>query len=75
MKQQLSRIGSAGAWAAVGGILAAAAIATASVAPAKAADAPKQTKQPNILFILVDNLGYGELGCYGGGVTRGAPRR
>ena len=27
----------------------------------------------NILFILVDNLGYGELGCYGGGVTRGAP--
>lgn len=30
-------------------------------------------KKPNILFILVDNLGYGEIGCYGGGVTRGAP--
>jgi hypothetical protein len=29
--------------------------------------------KPNILFILVDNLGLGELGCYGGGVTRGAP--
>jgi arylsulfatase A-like enzyme len=29
--------------------------------------------QPNILFILVDNLGYGELGVYGGGETRGAP--
>lgn len=28
--------------------------------------------KPNILFILVDNLGYGELGCYGGGITRGA---
>lgn len=29
--------------------------------------------QPNILFIFVDNLGFGELGCYGGGVVRGAP--
>jgi arylsulfatase len=29
--------------------------------------------KPNILFMLVDNLGYGELGCYGGGITRGAP--
>lgn len=25
------------------------------------------------MFILVDNLGYGELGCYGGGALRGAP--
>jgi arylsulfatase len=29
-------------------------------------------QQPNILFYFVDNLGYGELGCYGGGVLRGA---
>lgn len=28
--------------------------------------------QPNILFYFVDNLGYGELGCYGGGILRGA---
>jgi arylsulfatase A-like enzyme len=29
--------------------------------------------QPNILFILMDNLGYGELGSYGGGIIRGCP--
>lgn len=29
--------------------------------------------QPNIIFMLSDNLGYGDLGCYGGGVIRGAP--
>lgn len=30
-------------------------------------------EKPNIVLILMDNLGYGELGCYGGGITRGAP--
>lgn len=30
-------------------------------------------QKPNIVFILTDNLGYGELGVYGGGVLRGAP--
>ena len=29
--------------------------------------------QPNIVLILADNLGWGELGCYGGGALRGAP--
>ncbi len=31
------------------------------------------SKQPNIVLILADNLGWGELGCYGGGSLRGAP--
>ncbi len=30
-------------------------------------------KQPNIVFFYWDNLGWGEVGCYGGGVLRGAP--
>ncbi|MGH8863301.1 MAG: arylsulfatase [Burkholderiales bacterium] len=29
--------------------------------------------QPNIVLIVADNFGYGELGSYGGGITRGAP--
>ncbi len=29
--------------------------------------------KPNIVLIVADNLGWGELGCYGGGALRGAP--
>ena len=42
--------------------------AVAAVSPASA-----QEKKPNILFILADNLGFGDLGVYGGGELRGAP--
>jgi arylsulfatase A-like enzyme len=29
--------------------------------------------RPNILFVLLDNVGHGDPGCYGGGITRRAP--
>ncbi|KAI9737352.1 MAG: hypothetical protein M1834_009506 [Cirrosporium novae-zelandiae] len=32
----------------------------------------KDPKKPNVIIVLADNLGWGELGCYGGGVLRGA---
>jgi arylsulfatase len=44
------------------------AAAVAVVSPAAA-----QEKKPNILLILADNVGYGDLGVYGGGELRGAP--
>src|SRR5947207_3447091 len=39
---------------------------------ANAQGIPSQSK-PNIVLILMDNFGWGELGVYGGGVLRGAP--
>jgi hypothetical protein len=44
-------------------------VAQAQLPPA----AQSRTALPNIVFILMDNLGFGEVGVYGGGITRGAP--
>lgn len=33
----------------------------------------KNQKKPNVVFILADNVGYGDMGPYGGGELRGAP--
>jgi arylsulfatase A-like enzyme len=35
--------------------------------------APGSDGKPNIVLVLMDNFGYGEIGVYGGGVMRGAP--
>jgi arylsulfatase len=48
---------------------AAALMATSAVMENASAQTPAK---PNIVFILMDNLGYGEVGVYGGGITRGA---
>ena len=34
--------------------------------------APRSETKPNIVLVLMDNFGYGEIGVYGGGVLRGA---
>jgi arylsulfatase len=34
--------------------------------------APGSNTKPNIVLVLMDNFGYGEIGVYGGGVLRGA---
>ena len=48
--------------------------AAALIAPAQAQQQPISAGgKPNIVFNLMDNLGYGEPGCYGGGAIRGAP--
>lgn len=35
--------------------------------------AAQQTQKPNVVFILADNVGYGDMGPYGGGKLRGMP--
>lgn len=47
-------------------------LVAATACSAKPARTQAQTEVPNVVFILTDNLGYGELGAYGGGLTRGA---
>jgi arylsulfatase len=45
------------------------ALAFVLVAPTYAQDQGK----PNVVLVYMDNFGYGELGVYGGGITRGGP--
>ena len=64
MRSTLRRFAAA-AWLAWGGL----AILPLFGVPVAAADEAR----PNVVLLLSDNLGYGEIGAYGGGVLRGAP--
>ena len=44
--------------------------AAIGLSPLSAQDTNRE--KPNVVVIMVDNLGWGELGCYGGGILRGA---
>jgi len=48
-------------------------LVAAAACSAKPARTQAMADAPNVIFILTDNLGYGEVGAYGGGLTRGAP--
>jgi hypothetical protein len=54
-------------------LVTASALAAPSLATAAQAQQQPAGRRPNIVFMLTDNLGYGELGVYGGGILRGAP--
>ncbi len=60
-------------WAAVGGVLAMAVITTTAAVPAKAADAPKLQKKPNILVIWGDDIGMWNVGAYTHGMMGRTP--
>jgi arylsulfatase A-like enzyme len=47
-------------------------LAAAALMHSAAAQVAPEVK-PNVVFILADNVGYGDLGPYGGGELRGAP--
>ncbi len=62
--------------------LGAAAASAASILPGRSRALAGESKgesnmslKPNIIYFHVDNLGLGELGCYGGGKVRGAETR
>ena len=50
-----------------------ASLATGFLMAAAIVGAASAAGKPNIVFMLMDNLGYGEPGVYGGGILRGAP--
>ena len=68
MQQKSNLKNKAVMWAAVGCVLS----ATAVCGTPKAAQA-QEAKKPNVVLMLADNVGWGDIGAYGGGEVRGMP--
>lgn len=49
------------------------AVVLAGSLPATVMAQEGEPERPNVVLMLMDNLGWGEIGAYGGGVLRGAP--
>ncbi|MCK5794782.1 MAG: sulfatase-like hydrolase/transferase, partial [Anaerolineales bacterium] len=59
-------------WAAVGCILAGVSIAATAI-PKNAAAAAQKGDKPNVVLMMSDNIGYGDIGAFQGGAIRGMP--
>ncbi len=72
MKQKPHILTKARKWAAVGCVLAGVTIAIAAT-PQDAAAATQKADKPNVVLMLSDNVGYGDIGAFQGGAIRGVP--
>ncbi len=72
MKQKSNAITKARKWAAVGCVFAGVTFAVVAT-PQSAATASEKSGKPNVVLMLADNVGWGDIGAYGGGGVRGMP--
>jgi arylsulfatase A-like enzyme len=57
----------------IAALMGATALMSVALAGPVSAQAPAQPRKPNIIMIVSDDTGYGDLGPYGGGIGRGMP--
>ncbi|TFG69592.1 MAG: hypothetical protein E4H27_07060, partial [Anaerolineales bacterium] len=72
MKQKSNILTTARKWTTVSCVLAGFTIAIAAT-PQDAAAATQKAAKPNVVLMLSDNVGYGDIGAFQGGAIRGVP--